>query len=277
MNTCRICGQKAEMKKWTAKEKMYGTKEEFVYMLCPGCGCLQIENIPQNLGDYYSNQYYSFKERSGSLKGDNISGKKYLDVGCGSGAYLCKLAAAGAGELYGCDPFIEKDIFYENGVKIYKKTIHEMQGEFDYIFMMDSFEHMTDPHEVMDSLGRLLAPKGVVRIEIPVFPNIAFDMFGVNWYQLDAPRHIFLHGKKSMEYLAEKHNFVIVNSEWNSNNSQIVRSFLYSKDVCFNDQTQEALVKYFSQADLDSITKQCDMANQNEYGDHAVFYLMHKE
>lgn len=67
--------------------------------------------------------------------------------------------------------------------------------------MMDSFEHMTNPHEVMDSLGRLLAPKGVARIEIPVFPNIAFDMFGVNWFQLDAPRHIFLYGKKSMEIM----------------------------------------------------------------------------
>lgn len=85
-------------------------------------------------------------------------------------------------------------------------SIHEMEGEgtFDLIRMSDSFEHMTDPLEVLKSARRLLKEDGVLDMTIPTYPNIAFEQFGPYWYQIDAPRHIFLHSKESLAYLAEK-------------------------------------------------------------------------
>lgn len=110
-----------------------------------------VVTVPDELGEYYGEGYYSYFEPDSSVGTvQNQYSTRILDVGCGAGAFLCRMAKQGYTELYGCDPFIEKDIFYDNGVRIYKKTIHEMRDEFDWIFFNDSFEHITDPHEVSD-------------------------------------------------------------------------------------------------------------------------------
>lgn len=38
---------------------MFGTREEFRYFQCNSCGCLQIAEIPQDLGRFYPPDYYS--------------------------------------------------------------------------------------------------------------------------------------------------------------------------------------------------------------------------
>lgn len=119
-----------------------------------------------------------------------------------------------------------------------------------------------------------MTPRGVLKISIPVFPNIAFDMFGTHWYQLDAPRHIILHSRKSMEFLAQQHGFSVQKVEYNSNNAQFVRSFLYSKGIPYNEQTSERIGQFFSESDIREMDQSAITANENGYGDHAAFYLM---
>lgn len=277
MKKCRICGWVGEASPIAAREMMHNTRDEFTYFECGNCHCLQIENVPENLGEYYGSSYYSYAppvEENGS-ENQKTDFTKVLDVGCGSGAFLCGLAKLGFCDLTGCDPFIEKDIAYRNGVRVYKRTIHEMEGQYDWIYFNDSFEHVTDPHEVMASIKRLLSPKGVARIRLPVYPNIAYDMFGANWYQLDAPRHIFLHSMASLAYLAKECDLMIAKREYDSNLAQIVRSFLYSRDIPFFEQNEEVIKQYFSSEDIREIEKSCEIANQKEYGDHATFYFVH--
>lgn len=278
MHKCRICGWTGEAELLTIREMMYNTRDEFQYFECASCHCLQITEVPDNLGDYYQNTYYSYKPPKGTDKKetDKLVSTRVLDVGCGSGVHLCELADLGYVNLTGCDPFIEQDIVYENGVKIYKRDVHDMTGQYDWINLKDSFEHVTDPHEVMDSLKRLLAPGGAIRMSLPVHPNIAFDSFGVHWYQLDAPRHIFIHTKQSLEYLAENHGLKIVKKEYDSREGQIICSYLYSKDIPYIEQTSEVILRHFSDAEIDRLKQIKDVANSNEYGDHAVFYFTHK-
>ncbi|MBQ8116574.1 MAG: class I SAM-dependent methyltransferase [Lachnospiraceae bacterium] len=274
MDTCRVCGTTGEMKQVCAREMMYGTKEEFDYFICPHCGCMQIKQVPTDLSRYYGGNYYSYAPRTVHQVDGPKDMTRVLDVGCGSGDMLCQMAEQGMGHLVGCDPFIDEDLHYENGVNIYKCSIHEIEGEYDFIYLNDSFEHMTDPHEVMESIRRLLAPKGVARIKIPVFPNLAWDMFGSNWYQLDAPRHIFLHSRESMRYLAEQHGLQIVDTRFDSNISQIICSFFYEKNISYYEQDHVNMRDYFDQDDLRNMLDAVDAANKEGYGDHAMFYLM---
>jgi SAM-dependent methyltransferase len=61
--TCKICGGKGTVASYNVKEMYFGTKEEFVYQECGGCGCLQISKFPENIASYYPDNYYSKKNR----------------------------------------------------------------------------------------------------------------------------------------------------------------------------------------------------------------------
>ena len=287
---CRICGSDQIGNQLSVREMMIPTREVFDYFECADCHCLQIRDIPDNLGAYYGPDYYSFQtpverenaEAAGAERGTDDAARRsgegdmtpILDVGCGAGKFLQELRAIGYGNLMGCDPFLEQDITYGDEIHIYKRTIHEMDGVYEKIFMNDAFEHVTDPHEVMESIHRLLSPDGVARIAIPIYPNIAYDMFGADWYQLDAPRHIFLHSRQSMELLAKEHGLRIVDVTYDADPSQIFRSYLYSKDIPFWEQKMSMILEDLGEKEVDDIEALSREANEKEYGDHAVFCLM---
>ena len=57
---CRICGNRTDHKIYRVKEMYFGTRQEFEYFECERCQCLQIVKIPENLGEFYRHEYYSF-------------------------------------------------------------------------------------------------------------------------------------------------------------------------------------------------------------------------
>lgn len=57
-----------------------------------------------------------------------------------------------------------------------------MEGKYDIIRLVDSFEHMDNSLEVMHHIKRLLKADDRTIVEMPIFPNVAFDMFGTHWW-----------------------------------------------------------------------------------------------
>jgi 2-polyprenyl-3-methyl-5-hydroxy-6-metoxy-1,4-benzoquinol methylase len=149
----------------------FGTKDEFEYQQCGNCFCLQIVDIPNDLGRYYPEQYYSkhikkqykqsrimsaLRERQLNATLDNrkfetamlffvrrtrlpewinyldINSKsRILDVGCGAGKMLLKLEKKGFRNLEGVDPFIDESISYPCGVKIYRAQLWDIAEDSD--------------------------------------------------------------------------------------------------------------------------------------------------
>ena len=276
---CRICGVSGEYLSWRIKEMMIPTRDEFEYFCCHNCNCLQILDMPDNMDAYYKHDYYSYKEPSLTYVPEGAITKPHmvLDVGCGAGNWLCALPTQGYVYLYGCDPYIENDLRYDNGVIIQKSTIHEIDGSFDFIRFSHSFEHMADPHNVMQSIKRLLKPAGRCNISIPVFPNIAFTVYGPFWYQADAPRHFFLHSRESVLYLAGLTGLSVCSIKYNSNHSQFIRSRLYQLDIPFCKHTPEVIYNEFTRQDIENMNIMAEMANENSLGDQAVLDLIHSE
>src|SRR5882757_7251102 len=60
MIPCKICGNSALNIPFTAREMMFGLRDEFEYFECSSCGCVQISEIPTNMEPYYPTKYYSF-------------------------------------------------------------------------------------------------------------------------------------------------------------------------------------------------------------------------
>src|SRR3954452_21028277 len=61
--TCRICGNSEGNTSIIVREMQHCSRERFPYFRCGSCGCLQIEHLPHNIGDYYPQDYYSFNQQ----------------------------------------------------------------------------------------------------------------------------------------------------------------------------------------------------------------------
>lgn len=63
--TCRICGASGDFTSYRVREMLHGTREEFDYVECPACGCVQIAEIPDDLSRFYPADYFSFRSHRG--------------------------------------------------------------------------------------------------------------------------------------------------------------------------------------------------------------------
>ncbi|HLY31312.1 MAG TPA: methyltransferase domain-containing protein [Ktedonobacterales bacterium] len=218
---------------------------------------------------------------------------RILDVGCGSGFLVYALKNAGFQAVAGIDPYIKEDIRYPNGLSIRKQSIHEATGVWDVIMFHHAFEHIADPHETMQQVARLLAPAGVCLIRIPISASYAWQHYGPNWVQLDAPRHFFLHTPTSMRLLAQEAGLRMENIIYDSTSFQFWGSELYSRDISLwvgqrmvdeikagvapaptaNAATDSPQPALFTRDDLARFEAQAQKLNEQQLGDQAGFYM----
>jgi len=309
---CRVCGNDSGNQAYDVREMMFGSNEEFHYFQCATCDCLQIDALPTDCSTYYRGDYYSYRESSRSLRsylesvrdqhalsGRGIVGRllqsvfpnealrslrplaisketSILDVGCGAGALLQVLSGFGMKNLLGVDPYIEADIRCNNGVEILKKEIHEVDGPFDLIMLHHSFEHMWDPAEILNAATNLLKPGGTCLVRIPVVPSYAWERYGVNWIQLDAPRHFYLHSRKSMDLLARQAGLEVKQVVYDSTAFQFWGSEQYVRGIPLQDERSffvHPLKSTFSFKQIFDFSRKAKELNRNELGDQAAFYL----
>ena len=316
---CRICENADHNTIYEVKEMMLGLRDIHLYFECADCGCLQIADVPKNIQEYYPNEdYYSYDavkpvegfkgklirqrdrfaatgesvlgslmqklqphDKLPSLRNTDVSlNSNILDVGCGAGHLLHSMKEAGFKNLLGIDPFNAKEIKYDNGLKIEKKSIHELSFNknkpWDLIMFNHSYEHVFDQLEVMQKAYELLAPGGVCMIRIPTVTSWAWRNYGVDWVQLDAPRHLFLHSIKSMYLLAEKSGFNLYDVIYDSFAFQEWGSEQYQKDIPLHDDKSFAVnpeKSPFSKADIKKFEAHSIELNNAKAGDQAAFYL----
>lgn len=312
--TCRICNNDLENNILKVREMYFGTRELFDYLQCSQCGCLQLLNPPKDYSKYYSKDYFTFQQRSeGRIKSilnryrdkaamgensfmGNILFKKFgeptyitrlkiakvnfdssiLDVGCGKGILLHRMKESGFKNLLGIDPFIDETIEYKNGLKILKINFEELEGKFDFIMFNHSFEHMEDPFKVISHASKLINPERILLLRIPVADSFAFNHYRENWCSLDAPRHLFLHTRKSISILAENAGFEIHKINYDSRSWQIWGSEQYSKNIPLLDERSyyvNPVSSIFTKDQIAEFEKRTIELNKNENGDQAEFYL----
>jgi SAM-dependent methyltransferase len=200
---------------------------------------------------------------------------KILDFGCGAGNLLKNLRFLGFRNLTGADAFIENDIFYPDGVKIYKKSLAELKPSFDFIMLHHSFEHFPNPLESLREIYRLLSKGNFCLVRIPV-KNFAWGKYGVNWFQLDAPRHLFLYTEESFRKLAEKAGFEVFKTIYDSEVHQFYISEQYAQGISMFDERAfrgDFSKSIFTSEQLKKWELQTEVLNREKRGDQACFYL----
>jgi SAM-dependent methyltransferase len=200
---------------------------------------------------------------------------RILDLGCGNGQLLRTLSYFGFRDLTGADAFVESEITYPDGTVIYKKPLDEIDGSFDLIMLHHSFEHFADPLGSLREIRRLLAPTGRCLIRMPIV-NFAWEKYGVNWVQLDPPRHLVLYTEKAFVDTVERAGFEIVKTVYDSEAFQFWGSEQYVRDIPMNDPRAfkgDIGKSIFTDAELREWQRQAEQLNKDRRGDQACFYL----
>jgi 2-polyprenyl-3-methyl-5-hydroxy-6-metoxy-1,4-benzoquinol methylase len=194
---------------------------------------------------------------------------RIVDIGCGSGKLILQMHRDGFHNICGLDSFVDETIDYGNGVVIHKNDLESFQGEFDFLMLHHSFEHMGNPLGVLQKLRSLVSKNGCVFIRLPLSDSYARRRYGVHWFAWDAPRHLFLHTVKSMFVLAEKANFTISDVVYDGWRQQFDAENRIRHGL--NNRIPER--SPLKPKEIDAISRKVSELNNLRDGDQAGFYL----
>lgn len=199
---------------------------------------------------------------------------RILDVGCGGGMLLDRLARAGFTQLAGADPFIEEDGVTPLGVPLVKRFMNEVSGEYDVIMFNHSLEHVPDPVETLKAAQERLAPGGVILARLPTTSSEAWTTYGKDWCLIDAPRHTVIPSRRGMELAAEAVGLRVEKTIDDSNSSQFFGSEAYRRGIPLPELAGlGAIFKNFGLRKMLSWERRSVALNRQGRGDQAGFVM----
>jgi SAM-dependent methyltransferase len=290
----------------------FGTNENFQYMNCYVCGCLQIIKIPNDLHKYYPEKYRDSKNKDSRIKlllksernqylilKKSIMGKliniKYpnklyeligktnlntesriLDWGCGDGSLLTDFKYMGFKELLGVDPYVKSRKI--QNLKILNKSITDLPDniKFDLIISTHSFEHIYNQLESLKKISSILSKNGNLILSMPIKNDYIWNLYGRNWVQIDAPRHLFIHTLDSFRILLKNSNLKIKDVIFNSNefflwgSEQIKNGIYLNADNSYLKNPKKSI---FCTNEIKSFKVEAENLNNKKLGDQAIFYI----
>ena len=320
---CEVCNGSEPNGSYEAREMMFGLRTRFHYAQCAGCGSLWLMDPPDDLVAYYPRSYYSFVKRNGGAKdavikylrtkrdrtyfgSKDVLGRflswlyknsdlhavstlnvnpdcRILDVGCGSGQLLHRMAALGFKNLVGADPYLSNDLESSNGIRIRRCSLEDLVGEkYDLVMFHHSLEHVSDPLGTLRTVARILAPGGKCLVRLPVVAH-AWDHYKTNWVQLDPPRHMWLPTAKAMGILARSAGLSMQGVDYDSTDFQFWGSELYKRDIPLRDLPRRSasfcfanscnLTGHFRREEIAEFQRKAATLNREGQGDQAAFYF----
>lgn len=237
-NKCIICDNEFVLD--TIEIKDYSiSKEIFRLSECKNCMLLHITNPPNEnkIGDYYKSEDYI--SHSDTKKGiintlyhyvrefmlkrkhyvikKNSSGKKLLDIGCGTGYFLnymkdkdyetIGLEIDKKSREFGRENFsldiLDLDIFRKN----------KLEKKFDIITMWHVLEHTYNPVDYFNKIKKLMTENGTLVVAVPNYKSFDASYYKKKWAAYDVPRHIFHFSPRAIKKLTEKTGLILVKTK----------------------------------------------------------------
>jgi SAM-dependent methyltransferase len=116
------------------------------------------------IGRGYADDFLRFMIGDGGERA--LKGRRILEVGCGNGFLLSRLAEQGA-DVLGIDPGEHSNATYDVPIIRDFFPSRQVTGPFDTIIAFAVLEHVEDPLAFLDHLFSLVAPGGEVVLGVP--------------------------------------------------------------------------------------------------------------
>jgi ubiquinone/menaquinone biosynthesis C-methylase UbiE len=218
LEVCPWCGSADLAKRVRARDVWQGKPGRFVMDECRACGHvfqnprLTIEGL-----DFYYNNFYDglgqhhmettfdaagevHRQRAEMVKAElaksGATPKRWLDVGTGYGHFAKHAREVLPGTtLDGLDMGVAVTLGAERGwldtahQGLFPELAESLAGQYDVVSMHHYLEHTLDPRAELDAAAKVLAPGGLLLIEVPD-PSWRFaKTFGRWWIGLMQPQH----------------------------------------------------------------------------------------
>jgi len=246
---CALCGSTDATSLFEAVDRLHGIGGHFRYVRCRSCGLVYMnpQVAPENIGLLYPESYAPHADKSQTsrqalmslrdglhkipLVGTELkrwtdarvmaplfrrlsAGRRLLDVGCGSGAFLNAVRTQTDCEVQGVDVSTKAvetaQALY--GVDVFDGPVTETSfanDSFDAITAWWYLEHVANPNEAVAAMSRLLKKGGTCVLGVPNFDSFSASRFKDKWYHLDCPRHLCIWTPATMRRLLEAHGLTV--------------------------------------------------------------------
>ena len=206
---------------------------------------------------------------------------KIIDVGCGSGWLLEFLLREGFENVSGYDPFATvNEVRCGKKIAPVTRSIAELEGGFDLVYCCRSFEHMTEPRRAMAALVKLLSRDGVVVLVLPVVGH-GWRFYRENWVQLNAPMHLYIHSRVSIEKLLNDTDYRI--DKWVSCSTEFLfwgsEQYKMGIPLSIHDLNRPRLdmPRLFTRTQIESWRRDARVLNKRNEGDEAIVVIKRKQ
>ncbi len=207
---CSNCNTESELYFRSSDYNRRVTQEIFDHYRCPKCGLIFISPIPENLGEYYPQTYYSVPGSVGVLEAGADHERYKIKI---IQRYMKQGRLLEIGPSLGCFTYLAKNSGFEaEAIEMdarCSKFLNEVAGiptinsndtcgalktvkPYDVIAMWHVIEHLPNPWETLEAISEKLNPGGILVLAAPNPDAFQFHVLGRYWPHVDAPRHVML-------------------------------------------------------------------------------------
>lgn len=235
---CDLCGSSSAAHFIHAEDDLTGKPGRFRFVRCDDCGLVyQHPRVPASaIGAWYDDEYIAHRKKTdfGAFTPlyrwamdrhdrrklalvrryiDLGAQHRVLDLGCGAGTFLAKVAQATGARTTGVDFKDLSHLPWMQAIDFRCGRPQDQQfapGSFDLITLWHFLEHDYEPLRTLAQARDWLAPGARMVIEVPHLDSVSFKLFGDRWPGLQAPQHTMVFDRERLQAIMAKSGLRVV-------------------------------------------------------------------
>jgi SAM-dependent methyltransferase len=135
----------------------------------------------------------------------------------------------------GIDPLYPSGQPVGGVVPVHRRTLAEhlkvCPEPYDVLMYHHVLEHVPNPEGELTLAKQLLKPEGRVLVRVPLAGSYHWKHYGIDWFQLDAPRHLSIPSVQGMCLLAQRCGYTVDHVGFDALPLHLHASELYRKGI----------------------------------------------